>query len=215
VQHLVCNKYPLELNVDLEGDWTNFFQHFQSRSSKYNAYSFAELASILPKDLTVAEHFGGIGEFSTVIRNVIKPRTHWVNDLNPGCVRQLQTIPGLTVNHGSAKDTMKSVSAELVSLDFPYFTYKTWPEWPMSEMFKLNPRYVIWVDCAKHRYAVHRAMYTALTGTNITDYFSYLRAVNRRVEECGYHITQLANKHFYVYMLAEPLEHGSLAPELV
>jgi hypothetical protein len=109
---------------------------------------------------------------------------------------------------------MKSVSAELVSLDFPYFTYKTWPEWPMYEMFKLNPRYVIWVDCAKHRYAVHRKMYTELTGTQITDYFSYLRALNRRAQQHGYHITKIANKHFYVYLLAEPLGCGETATEL-
>ena len=58
---LVCGKWPLKL---LEGKAGGYFQWRDTKASRRNSECLLELVTGLPEGMSVAEHFGGVGEAS-------------------------------------------------------------------------------------------------------------------------------------------------------
>ena len=191
---LVCGKWPLKL---LEGKAGGYFQWRDTVASRRNSECLLELVTGLPEGMSVAEHFGGVGEASTVFQNVLKPRSHWVSDIDDDCVLQLRTNlpPGITVVKGDAKETMGTVEAEFISLDFAYYTAKYHDDYPWQKVFDQKPKYVEFADGVKRRIGLHRHIYSALFGEDVWDYADYTAAYSRYMSRRhGYHITKTVSR---------------------
>lgn len=196
---LVCGQWPLPLRPGTGG----FYEYLQTASSK-NASCFLELVKDLPSGLSVSEHFGGCGLFSTIIQQVLHPRTHTIYDLDSDCVAQLESVFGsvASVAQGDAKETM-GARAQLVVLDFAYATIRNHDEWPWARVTAAEPGYIIWSDTACRRIGLHRAAYSKIFGTPIHTHEDYVNAYSQWMwKRYGYSIVKEAH-HVYSYMRAE------------
>jgi hypothetical protein len=154
------------------------------------------------------EYFGGVGLFSTVVREVLHPREHRAFDLDADCVAQLRTIPGVEAAQGDAHETMGTVDAELVVLDFAYATIKHHMDWPWERVVERAPRFIVFSDTALRRLGLHRALYSKLLGSPVVSHEDYCRAYSRFLwARYGYSVTRVAY-HQYSYLLLEPREHS-------
>ena len=200
---LVCDRWPLPLKQGRGG----FYAYLKTASAK-NAACFLHLASDLPTGLHVVEHFGGVGQFGTIIQQAIHPRRHLIFDIDTDCVAQLKSAfaqsPNVHAGFGDAKELMGNVEADLVVLDFPMATIKHHSEWPWQRVMETHPRYIIWSDTALRRLGLHRATYTKLFGSPIHSHEDYVQAYSRFMWiTYGYSITREAH-HVYSYFRAEP-----------
>jgi hypothetical protein len=198
---MVCDQWPLSILDDVRGghlDW------YRTKGSAQNAQCLFELVQGLPTGMSVAEHFGGIGESSIVFQNVLKPRSHYVSDLDPDCVSQLRSAlpPSVTVRQANAHDSMRMIEAEFVSLDFAYFTVRYHRNWPWVEVFEKKPKYVEFADCAKRRIGLHRDVYSEIFGTKIMDYEDYTEAYSKFFEKnYGYRIVRTVSRTYSYHLL--------------
>lgn len=196
---LVCGQYPLELLPGFGGHYA----YLNTASSK-NAACFLHLVKFLPRVSTVVEYFGGVGQFSTILQQICRPGSHYAFDIDVDCVRQLQSLKGLRAEQGDAKQTMGTIAADLVVLDFAYATIKHFEEWPWERVFAQRPQYVIWSDTAARRIGLHRALYSKLFGTSIVSNQDYYAAFSDFIyDRFGYSVRRVAH-HLYSYLLAEP-----------
>lgn len=200
---LVCGKYPLELLPGSGGHYA-----YLNTVSQKNAACFEHLIAGLPRVSIVVEYFGGVGQFSTILQQVCRPGSHYAFDLDPDCVRQLESIPGVRASQGDAKQTMGTIAADLVVLDFAYATIKHHDEWPWDRVFAKRPERVIWSDTAARRIGLHRDLYSKIFGTPIVSNEDYFRAYSKFVwARYGYSVTRVAH-HQYSYLLAEPTPYS-------
>lgn len=194
----ICDRWDLPL---LEGKGGHY--RYLDTASQRNAACFLELVERLQVSSAV-EYFGGVGIFSTVIQQVLRPFQHWVFDLDPDCVAQLRTIPRIQAAPGDAHETMGSISAELVVCDFPVCTLRTVDEWPLSRVIATRPRYIVVSDTALRRLGLHRALYSRLAGEPVVSFEDYVRVYSKHMwSRYGYSVTRVAH-HVYGYFLLEP-----------
>ena len=200
----VCGRWPLSILPNKTG---GHFSWYLTGGSSPNADCILELIEGLPTGMSVAEHFGGIGEASTVFQNILKPSSHWVSDIDPDCVEQLRAaLPShIVVNQGDAKEMMKRVTANYVALDFAYYTIREHDKWPWAEMFAMRPKYVQFADSAKRRIGLHRGINSRVFGEPIIDYEDYTRAYSDYMaRHYGYRIVKTVSQT-YSYHLLEPV----------
>lgn len=203
--YMVAGKYPLALLPGLEG---GHFAWLKTVSRK-NPDAFQRLLVGLPRGMSVVEYFGGVGIFSTIIQQELKPRTHLAFDLDPDCARQLATIPGVQAAQGDAKELMGRHKAQLVVLDFPGHTARSHDDWNMGAAFARKPRYVLFSDTALRRLGLHRKLYTEHFGRTIHTQADYMTAYSLFLRaRYGYAITRVAH-HVYSYVRAEPVEYAT------
>lgn len=203
---LVCNKWPLVLQSGQGGHYA-----FLDTVSSRNASCFLRLVANLPQGQTVVEHFGGVGIFSTVVQQVLAPRSHLIFDLDADCIKQVQSAfagnPTVYTEQSDAHQTMATIPGEVIICDFPVHTFKTHAEWPWEQMCAFHPQTLFWSDTALRRLGLHRALYSRLFGVPIVDHQDYTRAYSRYMwEHYGYSIVASAF-HVYSYMRAEPVPY--------
>jgi hypothetical protein len=197
-QTLVCGRWPLTLSEGKGGH----FSYLHTASSK-NAACFLHLVAGLPTGMSIVEYFGGVGQFATIIQNVLRPSGHWIFDLDDDCVAQLKTLDGPIVTQGDAHVTMGVVPADLVVLDFPVYTVRVHDSWPMDRVFSDWPRYVIHSDTALRRIGLHRKLYSDTFKTPIWNQQDYMGAYSQFMwDRHGYSVTRVAY-HLYSYVLLE------------
>jgi len=200
----ICGKWEMAL---LDGKGGHY--RYLDTASHRNAACFLHLIEGMSIQ-SVVEHFGGVGIFSTVVQKVLHPHQHWAFDVDPDCVRQLQSIEGLVATDGDAKETMGTIEAELVICDLPVSTMRTVDEWPWRRVAALRPRYIVVSDTAFRRLGLHRALYGRLASQNIHTFPDYVNAWSRLFyEKYGYSVTRVAH-HVYAYFLLEPVPPGSI-----
>lgn len=232
-QPLICGRWPIVLQAGTGG----FFEYLHTASAK-NASAFLTLLCpqwdrlgpseaplgpcVLPQGLTVVEHFGGVGLFSTIIQEVLRPRMHAIFDLDPDCVDQLRSAfarklvgldgkePLMSAMQGDAKLTMASIPGDLVVCDFPYATIKHHTDWPWDSMLAHKPMALIWSDTAARRIGLHRALYTTLFGSRVVSHEDYVRAYSTYIyDRYGYSISRCAY-HVYSYLYATATPPGPI-----
>lgn len=197
----ICNRWDMPL---LEGEGGHY--RYLDTASERNANCFLELCNQMevPAIRSVAEYFGGVGIFSTILQNLFQPTQHWAFDIDPDCVRQLTTIPGVAAAAGDAKDTMGSLETDLVVCDFAVCTLRTLGEWPMARVAAHKPRYIVVSDTALRRLGLHRALYSRHAGEPVVSFEDYVRVYSKHMWQThGYSITHVAH-HVYSYFLLEP-----------
>ena len=197
----VCNRWELPL---LAGEGGHY--RYLDTASHRNAACFLELCNHLevPAVRSVVEYFGGVGIFSTIVQQLFHPSQHWAFDIDPDCVAQLQTIPGMVAASGDAHETMGSIQADLVVADFAVCTLRTIDEWPWSRVVALHPRYIVVSDTALRRLGLHRALYSRIAGSTVFSPEDYYRAYSKHMwGRYGYSVTRVVH-HVYSYLLLEP-----------
>jgi hypothetical protein len=210
--HMVCGKWPLELGErtvseepkDLLG---SHFAWINDKKVRYNADAFLDVLNKaqLPTELSVVEFCGGIGEFTLVVQNVLKPTTHRVFDLDQECVDHLKvTFPQCQVEQGDARKTMKEHTADFVLFDPPRMRAEDLDLWPIAEMLAFKPRYVVIGDTVRPRVALHRALHSKFFSLPVHTYDDYLLYYNEHLrEKFGYRITAIGRR-WYSWLLLEP-----------
>lgn len=203
----VLDRWPLVLRPGTGGHY-----QYLDTASKRNAACFLNLVEDLPSGLTVVEHFGGVGMFSTIIEQVLRPRWHIIGDIDDDCAKQLaatfEAEPHVSVTCVDAKETMGLVPAQLVVLDFAYATIKHHGDWPWAHVVEAKPRYIVFADTALRRLGLHRELYSRLFGCPIVTHEDYVNAYSRYLwAHYGYSVTREAH-HVYSYMRLEPTPPG-------
>ena len=197
----ICNRWDLPL---LKGEGGHY--RYLDTASQRNAACFLELCNHMevPAVRSVVEYFGGVGIFSTIVQQLFHPSQHWAFDIDPDCVAQLQTIPGLAATAGDAHGTMGTIEADLVVCDFAVCTLRTVNEWPLIQVTTRRPRYIVVSDTALRRLGLHRALYSRLAGVPVVSLEDYVRVYSKYMWELyGYSVTHVAH-HVYSYFLLEP-----------
>ncbi len=196
----ICDQWPLKLRAGFGGHFA-----YLDTASKRNAACFLSLLGGIPQGTSVVEYFGGVGIFSTIIQNVIRPTYHRAFDIDDDCVAQLQTLDRVGASYGDAKQTMGTIDAQMVVLDFAVATAKHHDEWPWGRVCSAKPNYIVWSDTALRRLGLHRELYSRIFGTPIVSHEDYVRAYSRLLwDRYGYSVTREAH-HVYSYMRAEPV----------
>ena len=176
----------------------------------WNEACFAHVVRDLPTGVSIAEYFGGVGIFTTILQHSLRPRVHHVFDLDPDCARQLEFAfkghDGMHTGQADAKLAMGSILADIVVLDFPVgnvrFLERDWPIW---RVFRGKPRFVIWSDTALRKIGFFRDLYSQFFGAPVHTYDDYIRCYNRWLwHRYRYTITRVA-RNYYAYYLAQPL----------
>ena len=203
----VLDRWPLVLRPGAGGHY-----QYLDTASKHNTACFLELVKDLPQGLTVVEHFGGVGMFSTIIEQVLHPRWHIIGDIDADCAAQLTELfagdDHVSVVQVDAKETMGLVPAQLAVLDFAYATIKHHGEWPWARVVEAKPRYIVFADTALRRLGLHRALYSRLFGSPIVTHEDYVHAYSRYLwAHYGYSVVREAH-HVYSYMRVEPVPCG-------
>jgi hypothetical protein len=173
---LVCDQWPLRL---AEGEG-GYYAYANSRSGEVgrNAWCIRWLLHELglPTGLTAVEPFGGVGAFATVVQGVLRPRHHFIGEIDPDCLRQLQTAfgdrDGMYVLGLDAREAIGNVPGEFYLLDFPFFTLTRQDEWEeqLDRLFlKMGPQAVIWMDGASFGMQWHAGRYAARFGRPVTN----------------------------------------------
>jgi hypothetical protein len=196
----VCGRFPLVLQPGSGG----FYGYLHTASSK-NAACFYQLVKDLPTGMSVVEHFGGVGMFTTIIQNILKPSSHLAMDLDKDCAMQLRSLLGEEYSSQmDAKEGMGKWKADLIVCDFPNYSIKQIDQWPWDRVFAQNPRYVVWSDVALRRLGLHRAFYSRIFGSDIYSHEDYVHAASREMfRRYGYTIRREFH-HVYSYCIAEP-----------
>jgi hypothetical protein len=202
---MVDGHWPLSL---IEGQGGHF-AYMETEASKWNEACFAHIISGLPEGLTVAEYFGGVGIFATIVQNRLCPSMHYVSDLDRDCVRQLHSAfasDKIQVARADARRAMGTIDADIVILDFPTMNARFLArDWPIARVLRRKPKYVIWSDTALRRIGWFRHLYTSFFGQLVFGYDDYIRCYNKHMwRTYGYTITRVT-RHMYAYLLAQPL----------
>lgn len=196
---MVCGQWPLTLRPGSGGHYA-----YLHTGSQWNPRCFHTVVKGIPTGLRVREYFGGVGIFSTIIQQVLKPATHVATDLDLDCALQLGTLPGV---RGGQHDAMQADPAkyDLVVLDFPVHTVRGHGTWPWKSYLARRPDYVVFCDTARRRLGLHRALYTSLFGERVHSHQDYADAYSRFLwRTYGYSITREAHST-YTYFRAEPV----------
>jgi hypothetical protein len=161
----------------------------------------------LPQGLRVVEPFGGVGVFSTVAQNVLKPSSHFIYDIDPGCVTQLNNaFPGHAF-YRDAKDVIGKTDGDIFILDFPFMTIKSMNAWydNIKELFTLTkPKAVIWMDGASRYLHFHKERYAAIFGRPVQTIQDYTHGMSEFLySNYGYSITDMAGQHACSYFLIQ------------
>jgi hypothetical protein len=201
-QIMVCGRYPLSL-LKLPGQSKHsYFKYL--RNAEKNSLCTEQLLLKLPKGISVVEHFGGVGMTGVMIQHLLEPSTHQIFDVDTDCVTQLQYVFGRAAQYGDAKELMGTVYADLITCDFPDFTFNKKDEWPLERLFSIRPKYVLIADIARQRIGVHRNLWTRLVGRPIFNYEDYLIAMSEYFHKnYGYSI-ELAASHVHSFLLITP-----------
>lgn len=198
----VCGKYPLEL-LRLKGQNQHSYFKYLDKAEK-NSLCTEQLLFRVPKEISVIEHFGGVGMTGVMIQELIQPTRHRIYDIDPDCVTQLKFVFPGKADYGDAKELMGTMYADLITCDFPNFTFNHKDEWPLERLFSIKPRYVIMADIARQRIGVHRQMWTKLFKRPIVHYEDYLIALSDFFHDnYGYSI-ELAVSHVHSFLLITP-----------
>jgi hypothetical protein len=220
LETLVCNRWKLPLLPGLGGHYA-----YLETASKKNEECFMHLTRDFPTngELSVVEYFGGVGIFSTIIQQRFQPWEHYIYDIDPDCVRQLESafagVEGVHVAQGDAKQTMGERQCDMVVLDFAIHNFRTHEEWPFERVTDAKPQYLVWSDTALRRLGLHRALYTKAMdqwlegGKTIHSFEDYVMAYSRFIwRKYHYCITRVSH-HVYSYFLAESVPYRK--PEIV
>lgn len=214
---LVCGKWELPLLPGEANQLANgskgYYEYINERTAETgrNAICVEWLMERMPKGLTVAEHFGGVGVFALIAQEVLKPKRHLIFDIDGDCLRQLRGAlggrAGVDVRHGDAEQLLGQYAAEFYLLDFPFFTIKRYPNWqPHWDLMLANqPAGVLWMDGAARYLHLHLQTYSEAFGEEITTPESYARAMsNMLLRRNGYAIEAMAYSQGCFYFLATP-----------
>ena len=202
--------------------------HFKylDTASQWNEACFLYLIQGLPRGLSYAEYFGGVGIFSTIIRNSLAPTEHYIFDLDRDCARQLKKAfggcPHVTVARGDARKTLGSVTTDVAVLDFPVCTLRTFDaHWPVAALLQHRPRYLLWSDTALLRIGWFRGLYTQFLTEHgiekhVVSFTDYVHGFNAYLWAAhGYTITKAVHHRAYAYLLAQPLPAPTLNPPVI
>lgn len=205
----VLDRWPLVLRPGTGGHY-----QYLDTASKRNSACFLNLIEDLPQGISVVEHFGGVGMFSTIIQQVLHPQQHIIEDLDEDCVAQLSSLfvgdDQVSVARADAKISMGSRPVDLVVLDFAYATIKHHGEWPWARVTATQPRYIVFADTALRRLGLHRKLYSQLFGCPIVTHEDYVEAYSRYLwGHYGYSVVREAH-HVYSYMRLESVPCGPI-----
>lgn len=211
---MICGKWPLELGEHStgpekkpEGYMGGQFSWVNDKKVRYNADAFLDVLNQanLPTGMTALEFCGGIGEFTVVIQNVLKPSHHRVFDYDQECADHLKrTFPQCEVAQGDARETMKKYTADFVSFDPPKMRAEDHHLWPMAEMYAFKPRYALLCDTSRPRVALHRATHTKFLDFPVRTYDDYVQGYDKFLRrKYGYKITAVGRR-WYCWLLTEP-----------
>lgn len=219
----VCEKWQLPLLegeiVKLPAGDKGYYEYINERPKETgkNALCVEDLLRRLPVGLTVAEHFGGVGVFATVIEGVLKPQSHFIGDIEDNCLKQLtqafSKTAGVHVELSDARESLGRIKADIYVLDFPFMTIKRYPEWEeqITAMFKKEPRAVLWMDGAGRYLHFHKERYGEIFGGDVDDIEDYTYGVSMYVHERhGYSITACSYQHACSYFLFEKTKPGKI-----
>jgi len=197
----ICDRWEMPL---IEGKGGHY--RYLDTASQRNAACFLELCNHMevPAIHSVVEYFGGVGIFSTIIQQLFQPFEHHAFDLDPDCVAQLKTLPGIQAAVGDAHETMGSIPADLIVCDLPVSTLRSIDEWPWVHVAIHKPRYIVVSDTALRRLGLHRALYSKFAGSTVHSFEDYVKVYSEYMwKHYGYSITHVAH-HVYSYFLLEP-----------
>lgn len=214
---LICEKWNIVL--DDQGK-SGFFQYMEPNEISRRSAAMEWLLEDLPHAIKVVEYFGGVGVQSVIIQGLLKPKTHHIFELDEDCIRQLKMLydgnPFITVALGDAKETMGTIEADLVMLDYHNMTAKHLEEWEtqLTAVFAKKPRWVELTDIAARYLHLHRPLYSSILGAEVTDIQSYIRGISCYLwRKYGYSISKAAYKATSCYMLLDSDEN--LEPEFL
>ena len=210
---LVGGRWPLPLVEGAGGH----FAHIDREASKMNEACFMHITRDFPHGMSVAEYFGGVGIFSTIVQETLKPRLHLIYDIDDDCVRQLQSVftGRAVVGKADAKEVMGTHPVDMVVLDFPTMNVRFFErDWPVAKVMERRPRYLIWSDTALRRIGWFRHLYTEFFSEEVFSYSDYIRCFNKLLwTRYRYTITRVS-RHMHAYYLAQPLD-SMVPPEVV
>lgn len=220
---LVCNKWQLPVLekevVTLPGGAKGYYEYINDRPKETgkNVLCIEDLLQHLPKGLSVVEPFGGVGVFATAIQGVLKPKNHFIGDIEDNCLDQLMQAfaqtPGVKVEHSDAKETLGKIKADIYVIDFPFMTIKRYSEWEeqITNMFKSNPTAVIWMDGASRYLHFHKERYGEIFGGVVEDIEDYTYGVSQYIyDRHDYSITHMSWQHACSYFMFEKKEPGKI-----
>lgn len=211
----VLGEYDFEL-LPLDGRPGELaYWHYLGDADKHNR-CFRRSIDGLPEGMSVVEHFGGVGMFAMIIRNVLKPSSHKIFDMDANCIKNCQHNLGNIVEYGDAKTLMGTIPADVIVLDYPNFTMNKLPEWDeaLKRAFASNPKYLTFTDIANQRIGLHRDLYSKLVGHRIHTTEDYINALSQMFyERYGYSIRRAAHDHKATYILFTPDVVDYVVPE--
>ena len=226
--YYVMGKYPLSIHEeDMDTASTGagsrgFFYYLQKKPLDLdkNARCFdlmldQAVASGLPNPLRVVEFFGGIGSFATVVQERLRPREHFIWDLDPFCARHLKRAfekrSGVTVTEGDAyaqaplavtPDTL--LVADFNTFSVMYMTKERPEATALGAALAAHPRWVVFTDSAVNKFHLNRVPYERVFGREIRSMEEYGAALSEYLSQrWGYRIISSAGHRNATYYLAE------------
>jgi hypothetical protein len=226
----LLDKYPMEIrdaDIGYTPNASNFergyFWFLQNKMAdvRREAACFEAIFDELPKlGGTAVEFFGGIGMCSTLIHEILKPRTHIIYDIDPFCVSHLKHMTrkwrGVQINQGNvfATPVAKFSHAKFFSFDFNQFTILHWRDntsilQTLDAVIKTaQPSYIQLTDSAVNKLHLNLGLYSSISGMDVSDITSYVRAFSKLALNSWNYSVTLAYYHFgATYLLLEPGDH--------
>lgn len=129
----------------------------------------------------VVELYGGLGFASQVLDKFLKPKKHVIMEIDPACAKILR-LNNRKVEEGDAYELVGDhLGADLYYMDHNTCSLINVPKALLAQLPKLkNARYWFWVDTAIAKLHMNLAAYERASGLKVTDFRSYLRALQKR-----------------------------------
>ena len=141
-----------------------------------------QLLKDLPTDKRVIEFYGGAGVQSTIIRNLLRPKSHTIIERDPRCVEHLRKLFGHLPSEiicGDARDFMR-MPADLYFLDWNTWTIAHWGKWDVywKQVLSHDPVAFTWYDTGKPYFHTNKDLYSKILGRNVNSISEYSHALS-------------------------------------
>lgn len=219
MKFLVCNKYELNIDDNLIGDYKRVNgsveaipysnELMRGNDVAYENWCYEYLMQFLPTNSTVVEWMGGVGCTGLIIQNTIKPWRHVIYELSADLCKHLkQLFPNCHIIHGNAYKTDPEYGSTIHCVDNNTWTAKRVKQSDSDVMMFVrnvfeNSDYVLFTDTACCIFYPHRQYYANILGVSgIVDLADYYDALSHWMDNrYGQRIIALAKHRKAAYLL--------------
>jgi hypothetical protein len=205
-EYKLLDEYTIEIRPEDMGNRPDYYWYLLHKPAdvRRQAMCLKKIFQSLPRVRSVAEYFGGVGFCSKLIHEIVKPKQHYIFDIDPFCVAHLKHMTRDWVGASVTSDQFQG-GIDLHCFDFNMFTFvkfssKSVENQILDAALIHQPRYIQITDSAVNKLHLNYKSY-GLANSRPQGYFKAFS--DSAYERWGYSVTRAYYHVGAAYLLLE------------